>query len=386
MAIRILHVVDTLLGMGGMEKVVVNLIQRMDPARFEHVLCVVRSLGILADYVPRDRARVVCLGRNASRFSFQAGALARQIAEVKPDIVHSRNWGAIETVLAGRWVGGCTLVHSEHGMDSAQGEPWRRRSMRRLAFHLADQVLSVSHHLREYHSRSTGFPASRISVIHNGVDTSRYSPRPAERTRLRQDLGLEPEELAIGVVGRLEPVKDIATLLTAAAGLAHSSPRWRILIAGDGSQAGMLHEIVNSRAELRDRVRFLGEIQNVPEFLNVLDVYVLPSLYEGISNSLLEAMALRLPVIASAVGGNLEVVVDGESGLLFPAGDSGELAARLRIVSEQPEERARLAGQALRRIEEHFSIESMVEKYEQLYEGLATRKKLAVPSLQKASL
>src|SRR4051812_4135789 len=113
MAIRILHVIDTLLGMGGMEKGVVNLIRRMEPDRFEHVVCVLRSLGALTDSIP-DRAKVVCLGETGSGMRFQALTLARQIEAVKPDIVHSRNWGTIEAVFAGRWLGSCAAIHSEH--------------------------------------------------------------------------------------------------------------------------------------------------------------------------------------------------------------------------------------------------------------------------------
>src|ERR1700722_13115462 len=117
MRIRVFHIVDTLLGMGGMEKGVVNLIRRLDPDRYEHVVCVLRRLGTLADLIPPDHARVVCLGETGSGMRFQTGILARQIKAAKPHIVHSRNWGTIEGVFASRCVGCLATVYSEHGME-----------------------------------------------------------------------------------------------------------------------------------------------------------------------------------------------------------------------------------------------------------------------------
>jgi len=374
MRIRILHVIDTMLGMGGMEKGVVNLIRGMDPTHFEHVVCVMRSLGSLTDSIPRDRAQVICLGETGSGLRFQALGLARQIRAAKPDVVHSRNWGTIEAVLAGSVLGSCSLVHSEHGMESeSPAEPLRRRWLRRLAFQLADQVMSVSYHLRDHYARNTGFAADRIGVIHNGVDTDLFYPRDQKRVITRDQLGIAQDEFCVGIVGRLEPVKDTLTLLRAATAFPDTWGAWRILIAGDGSDLPVLQEFLRTRPSLRDRVTFLGEIQDVPEFLNCLDVYVLPSLYEGISNSLLEAMASGLCVIATAVGGNSEVIVDGESGLLFPVGDSDSLAERLNMLYQRREVRARLARRAIDRVKEQFSLQSMVRNYEQMYCSVHTR-------------
>jgi sugar transferase (PEP-CTERM/EpsH1 system associated) len=369
MPIRILHVVDNMLGMGGMEKNIINLIQRMDPERFEHVVCVIRRVGALADDIPRNRGTLICLDKTQDGRSFLGWTLARQIARVQPDIVHSRNWGAIEAILAGRCAPACALVHSEHGMDagSAGFQPWRRRMMRGMAFYLADQVFSVSCALRDFYARNTGFPARRIAVIHNGVDTERFYPQDTGRRRVRERLEIGPGEFCIGAVGRLETVKDLPTLVRAAA---VAAKKWRLLFAGDGSEACALQSLVSRFPELHERTSFLGEIHDIPEFLNALDVYVLPSIYEGISNSLLEAMATGLPVIASAVGGNTEVIVDGDSGLLFPAGDTAALASRLTAVFERPEFRARLGQRGLARVKENFSLNSMVQKYEDLYSSL----------------
>lgn len=248
----------------------------------------------------------------------------------------------------------------------------RRRWLRRLAFQLADRVLCVSYHLRDHHALNTGFPAPNISVIHNGVDTDLFRRRPEERVHTRARYRLAPDEFCIGTVGRLEPIKDMLTLLRAAVEFPDSL-KWRVLIAGEGSEMPVLQQFLRDRPEMRNNIQFLGEIQDVPDFLNSLDVYVLPSLYEGISNSLLEAMSSGLAVVASSVGGNTEVVADGESGLLFPVAQSSVLREQLMMLHRETDLRLRLGCQAMHRVKESFSLESMVREYERMYSGVIAK-------------
>jgi sugar transferase (PEP-CTERM/EpsH1 system associated) len=370
MPIRILHVMDSL-GKGGLENGVVNLINRMDPVRFEHTVLTMRSLGPNAGLLPA-RVRIECCGQQ-KKSRFQVADLVQAIRRLEPDVVHSRNWPAIEAVIAGRWVGGCAVVHSEHGLDSTarSKEPWRRVCFRRLAFGLAHGVLSVSHQLRDVHSRGTGFPAHRIEVVHNGVDTTRFAGDAAIRGRVRHELGIAEGEFCLGTVGSLFPIKDHMTLLKAIARAATRLNNWRLLMIGEGPELTRLRTFVEGHPAWRSRVSFLGVSDRVGEMLNAMDAYVLPSISEGISNSLLEAMASGLAVIATATGGNPEVVVDGESGLLFPVGDSERLARLMVSLKERPELRTHLGEKARRRVSDEFSIDSMVRKYEGIYAGLA---------------
>src|ERR1019366_488919 len=212
----------------------------------------------------------------------------------RPHIVHSRNWPAIESVFAARWLGSCAVIHSEHGLDwsTRAQEPWRRAGLRRWAFELADQVLCVSHELKNRHANRTGFDANRVAVIHNGVDTQRFSRQGAARMRIRAEHGVSPADFCIGCVGNLTAVKDHMTLFHALdmfrnGDFAGSSPNWRLLIIGDGPERGQLETFVRART-WSNRVTFLGLRNDVPEILNAFDLYVLPSLSEGICNSLLE--------------------------------------------------------------------------------------------------
>src|ERR1019366_4040727 len=191
-------------------------------------------------------------------------------------------------------------------------------------------------------------------------------PDVSVRARVRRELGVGEDELCIGCVGNLIPVKDHITLLKAVDAFAKCGRPWRLMIAGDGPQSPKLTEFVNSHEAWKNRVTFLGRSSSVPELLNAMDVYVLSSITEGISNSLLEAMATGLPVVVTATGGNPEVVVDGTCGILFPVCDARRLAEHLLRLQAGPEERSRLGEQALRRVRGSFSLEAMVLNYEHL--------------------
>lgn len=369
MPIRILHVVDHL-GKGGLENGLVNLIENLDPARFEHIVYAIRALGSNADRLAQSGIQVVCQNKKPGDSRFQVPALVRAIRRFQPDIVHSRNWGTVEAVAAGRW-SGCRVVHSEHGIDAsfAVSEPKRRVMIRRAAYHLAHRVLSVSYQLRDLHSARTGFDPARITVIHNGVDRRRFYPDALVRGRVREEFGIAADEVCVGCVGNFFPVKDQMTALRGLEGLAGAT-KWKLLLMGDGPERPKLEAFVAAHEKWNGRVQFLGTSHRVPELLQALDVYVLPSIAEGISNSLLEAMASGIPVVATATGGNPEVAVNGESGLLFPVGDAGRLADHLRRLIAEPKLRAELAENGLRRVREHFSLESMVGNYARMYESL----------------
>jgi sugar transferase (PEP-CTERM/EpsH1 system associated) len=372
MAIRVMHVVEAFGVGGGVENGIANLIEHTDPHRFEHVLCAVFHVGPQTDRYPADRVSLVNLEQKQSRARTQIGPLVRMIHQVKPDLVHSRNWGAIEGVLAARWAR-CRAIHSEHGVEADQSaEPWRRRWLRRAAYAAADRVFSVSHDLRDGVARRSGFAPHKIGVIHNGVDIRRFRQDARARQSFRAKLQIGDDEFVIGSVGRMNPVKDYPTLLRAAEMFCRTCPSWRLLLAGDGPERAELENAVAKSDALRGHVQFLGTTDRVAELLNALDVYVLSSILEGISNSLLEAMATGVPVIATATGGTPEVVVNGQSGLLVPARAPRELADSLIRVYQQPKERQRLGSAGRHRAKEEFSLDSMVRQYEEMYGKLAT--------------
>jgi glycosyltransferase involved in cell wall biosynthesis len=187
---------------------------------------------------------------------------------------------------------------------------------------------------------------------------------------VRRELSISDEEFCIGCVGNLTLVKDHLTILKALDQFNRSCRSWRLILIGDGPERLKIESYVHSRKDWSGRVSFLGLSDQVPELLNAFDVFVMASLTEGISNSLLEAMATGIPVIATDTGGNPEVVVDNESGLLFPVGDFRQLCNLLNSLWNDRELRTRLARAAQTRATQSFSIDTMVALYQQVYGSL----------------
>jgi sugar transferase (PEP-CTERM/EpsH1 system associated) len=359
--LRIMHVLYAL-DTGGAEKVTCRLIRALGAPQFEHIICILDGKDAMDPGV-----RVIEVEQRCRRVLFPH--FLSLFRRERPDIVHSRNWGAIEAVLAARAAGVPLVVHSEHGrnLDTIAGEPWRRRLIRRICFRAATRLVCVSEELKEHYCRLVGAAAKRFEVIRNGVDTDLYRPDPAARASIRRQLGIGNSTIVLGTVGRLDPVKNQQALLRAAEGVIQEGLNIRVVLIGDGVCRGALDDFEVASSWLLGRVSFLGDRNDVPSLLNAFDIFVLPSLSEGLSNTLLEAMATALPVVASAVGGNPEVIEDGVSGLLFPAGEAEALARILVRLGRNAHERSALGAAARERAQRQFSFGATVEKYEHLY-------------------
>jgi len=320
--------------------------------------------------------KVSVAGRSNSGFQFLMFGLARIMRELRPHIVHSRNWGAIEAIPAARLARVPVAIHSEHGyeLDMLAGLPGRRRIFRRAAYAAADFVFTVTEELRNYHARQAWLPAERIGVLRNGVDTVRFAPRPGEREEIRRRLCLAEKCIVVGTVGRMVSIKDHASLLQAAEILIGRGINIQLLLVGSGPELSRHREFVDASPRLSGRVTFVGSATDVPALLNAMDVFVLPSLREGMSNTLLEAMASGLPVVATRVGGNPELVEDERSGWLFRPGDVADLVARLERLALDSALCQVLGQAARRRAIQHFSLEEMIAAYRDMYLDLAGKR------------
>jgi len=360
-----MHVVDSF-GTGGTEEGIRKLLSGLDPAAFEQIVC---SVTPSAPNDTKTGTRVISVGRPGGGRQLLVGRLKRVFNQGRPDIVHSRNWGAIEAVAAARFAGVRAVVHSEHGLESStyRHQPWRRNVLRRLSFAWADRVFAVSHALSAYYAQQLRIKKTRINVIPNGVDTEKFRARQEVRYAARRRLGISSDTLVVGTVGRLDPVKDHRTLFLAIDRLLASGVPVQLVIVGDGPERRALDQHVQARALLAKRTVFVGETSDVVSQLNSFDVFVIPSLAEGMSNALLEAMSVGLACIATEVGGNPELVEHGSSGLLFEAGNIGMLFTQLRELALQPELRFDLGAKARRRVETCFSLHNMLTNYTNLY-------------------
>lgn len=368
--LRVLHVIDRL-DVGGTELGIARVIRGLNGG-FQHRVCAIR--GFNEEFIQAQALtdKVCVAGHPTTGFQLAVGRLARVMREFKPSVVHSRNWGAIEAIPAARLARVPVAIHSEHGyeVDMLAGLPLHRRIVRRMAYTAADLIFTVSEELRNFHAHQAWFPAERIHVLRNGVDTVKFCPRPSVRAQLRRQLGLTEDCIACGSVGRLVAIKDHATLLQATKKLLERGVPLCLFFAGTGPELVHHEQLVAASPELSKRVKFIGLCTDVPAFLNALDIFVLPSLSEGMSNTLLEAMAVGLPVVASKVGGNPEIIREDSVGRLFNAGDVAGLTSLLEQLIRYPVLRQKLGLAARKLVEEQFSLENMIDRYHDLYLGL----------------
>ena len=360
--------------MGGMENNLVNLINRMPPARFRHAIACVEDFSDFRSRLTKADVEVVALHRSRIGVQKLRLELFRLCRRLRPAIVHSRNRSGLDALLPARLAGVRYCVHGEHGwdVDDLRGEKWKLIWLRRIHSPLVSRYITVSKDLERYLTRRVGIAARRVTQIYNGVDTERFSPAVEKPAGLLSASLAGSDLVVIGTVGRIQAVKDQATLLRAFAALVaarpDSKPRLRLAVVGDGPLLGELRGLAQTLG-IAELTWLPGALGNVPDVLRLLDVFVLPSLSEGISNTILEAMASRLPVLATARGGNVELIEEGQNGRLFEPGDVASLARMLGEYLANPELRRAHAKIARRRAVERFSLDAMVTSYQAVYEA-----------------
>jgi sugar transferase (PEP-CTERM/EpsH1 system associated) len=360
----VVHVVHCL-EIGGLENGLVNLMNVPRDGQRHAVVCMTRAGANRARV--RSDVGVYELDKSQGNDPRTFVRLVRLLHRLRPTVVHTRNWAGYDGLLAARLARVPSIVHGEHGRDISDpdGHNRRRNLLRRMLAPLAHRFTTVSDDLRRWLIEEIGINAARILRIYNGVDTVRYAP--GDRREARAALGIRTDQLVVGTVGRLDPVKDQAGLLHAFARLRATDAV--LVVVGDGPCREDLHRQA-AALELGDRVRFLGARHDVPQVLRALDLFVLSSVGEGISNTILEAMATGLPVVATRVGGNPELVVDGTTGRLVPRQEPEALAAAIAGYLENPERRLDHGTQARARAIGAFGLDTMRDAYADLYDHL----------------
>lgn len=361
--ISILHIVETL-GTGGMENGIVNLVNGLDPGvASAEVLCT-RGLGAFSGRIPPDKLhydKAVGRGITSGIRAVHKLCRAREF-----DVVHSHSWATLIPGYCGtRLSSTAKFVHGEHGtlyMDRP-----RRKLIQRMIFNQADRCLAVSNSLVTEITAKLRLPSSKFSVIANGVDVEKFRPDSKSRDALLHSIDANSEAIIIGSVGRLVRVKDYPTLIRAFVMLRKSTDAaCHLVLVGDGPERERLQELARA-ANIADQVHFWGECDAVNKILPAFDIFVLPSLQEGMSNTLLEAAACGVATIASDIPSNREVVVDGSTGLFFEVGNPDALFERLKQLVSNDIQRKNMCTESLALARHKLSIENMIQNYEQLY-------------------
>ena len=362
---------------GGLENGVVNLINHLPVEAYRHVVIALTEVTDFRQRITRPDVECIALDKPPGQTFKLYPRLYRLFRKLRPAIVHTRNLAALECTVPA-WAAGVPVrIHGEHGREGSDldGRSRKYRWIRRAYRPFVSRYIALSQELAGYLRDSVGVEAQRLERIYNGVDAEKFHPA-SQRQPMPGCPFVDPREWLIGTVGRMQPVKDTLLLARAFVRALELAPQLkdslRLVLVGDGPLRAEVERVLAAGAAA-DCTWLAGERNDVAQLLRGLDCFVLPSQSEGISNVILEAMATGLPVIATAVGGNGELVEHGHNGLLTPAQDVDAMAQCLLELAQAPE-RARALGQAGRaRVEARYSLAAMVGRYRAVYDAALGR-------------
>lgn len=355
---------------GGLENGVVNLVNRMSGWRHA-IVALTEVSDTFRTRIVRPDVRCVALGKAPGHGLKLWPSMVKTLRELRPDVVHTRNLAALEMQPAAWYAGVAARVHGEHGREAndIDGTVRKYQWIRRAASPFVNHWIALSSDLGDYLRDRVGIDASRVSQIYNGVDHLRFAPGSGRAAPAGMPF-TDPRLVVLGTVGRMQTVKAQPLLVQAfiRAVERHGGLRssLRLVLVGDGPLRAECERRIES-AGLQDLAWFAGERADVPELLRSLDLFVLPSLAEGISNTILEAMACGLPVIATRVGGNADLVEPADAGQIVAPGDVVALADAIEAWSADPLRRRASGAAARADVERRFSLDAMVARYEAVY-------------------
>jgi sugar transferase (PEP-CTERM/EpsH1 system associated) len=362
------------LDFGGLENGLVNLINLLPWNIYEHAIICLTNTTTFQKRIRRPDVRIFELQKEPGKNLTVYGRVWRLVRGLHPDIVHTRNLPSIDMLAPAALAGVRRLIHSEHGLDfmELEGKHRKYNQLRRLSRLIVKRYIVVSRDLTVWLNRNVGIPMDKISLIYNGVDTERF--HPAQSTSMVLPRGFAPPgSFIIGSLGRLEPVKDQVTLTRAFLRLLEIRPQLRnilrLVIVGDGKLRPEIEDLLsyNGAANL---AWLPGFRDDVAELYREFSLFVLPSRREGISNTILEAMASGLPVVATSVGGNPEIIKDGLTGKLVPPADPNALASALLLYLDN-QQLITIHGNGGRKcVLDNFTISEMLRCYRHIYDTI----------------
>jgi len=370
----IAHVIYRL-GIGGLENGLINLINQMPVDKYRHIIICLKGSTEFRDRLKRKDVEIIDLEKRDGQDWSSFIRFYHILKKYQVDIVHTRNLGTIEYQVPAFLAGVKYRVQGEHGWDvfDPEGNNKKYQRLRQLLSYFIKVFIPLSLHLQSYLLEKVKVPANKIHRICNGVDTSKFFPENNRKLIDDCPLPFAEDNIYIGTVGRMHGVKDQITLVSAFISLLESNAdllgKIYLLLIGDGPLRQDAIELLEKH-QLQQYAWLPGAREDIAELLRSLDVFVLPSQAEGISNTILEAMATGLPVVATDVGGTPELVNEGETGFLVPHSNPEAMKqALLKLVLEQ-EKRQQFGHNGYKRVQDNFSIQAMVKQYTEVYDSL----------------
>ena len=358
---------------GGLENGVVNLISHMPADAYRHAVLALTEVTDFKQRIQRTDVEFISLRKPPGQGVWQYPKLYKLFRKLRPHIVHSRNLAALEVQIPA-WAAGVPVrLHGEHGRDADDltGNNVTYQRVRRFYKPFVHHYIALSRDLDDYLVQKTGVPKTKITQVYNGVDTDRFCPAPTG-TQPISGCPFDPaQHWLVGTVGRMQTVKDQTMLAHAFVQALALAPRLkttlRLVMVGEGPLRAQAQAVLN-QAGVSDLGWLPGERSDVAHIMRGLHTFALPSLGEGISNTILEAMAGTLPVVATAVGGNADLVVHGQTGFITPTGDPQAMAQQLVALASNPWQAQRMGQAGRRRVLANFSMQAMVSTYQRVYD------------------
>ena len=366
---------------GGLENGVVNLINNMPAHAYRHAVLALTEVTDFSKRIHPTDVECIALRKPPGHAIWQFPKLFGLFRRLRPAIVHSRNLAALE-VQAPAWAAGVPVrIHGEHGRDvgDLDGSNVTYQRVRRIYKPFVHHYLALSRDLGDYLVDRVHVRQEKITQVYNGVDTRNFFPSPSGPQRIAGCPFDPAQHWLAGTVGRMQAVKDqvmLAHAFVQAIALAPQlQPSLRLVMVGEGPLRQQALAVLET-AGLAHLAWLPGERNDVADIMRGLHAFALPSLAEGTSNTILEAMASALPVLATAVGGNADLVLHGQTGFIVPAANPAAMAADMVKLASDPQ-RARAMGKAGRaRVESAFSMQAMVNTYQGIYDQQLRRHQL----------
>ena len=362
---RVLHIIDSL-HLGGAQEVVLNL-ATCGSSRFRHEVATMHGRGIYWDRLKKAGIKVHSLSPHKFLPAYLASIPWRILAD-KPDILHCHLIPSnIIAKPLGALLGVPVIINHDHTNDPHRIDNKILLALDKSTNCFAHHIIAVAAACRDFLTTHESIPPEKISLVPNAIDLRRFSPGEVSRDEARARLGLPAGSRIVAGVGRLNPQKNFALFLDIAAQLAPRFPDLHFLLAGDGPEEQMLREKASALG-IASRVTFSGYVADTRLVYLAADVLLMPSRYEGLPMTLLEAMAMGLPVVASKLDGIAEVIGDGAEGFLVPSDDAALFVERTAALLADSELSSRISKNARAKIEASFSVERMTSAVEDIYD------------------
>ena len=377
----VLHVMHRF-DVGGLENGVVNLINHMPAEAYRHAVLAMTEVTDFRHRVKRGDVEFIALHKSPGHGVWQYRKLFKLFHQLRPAIVHSRNLSALEVQVPAWAAGVPARVHGEHGRDvgDLDGSSVKYQRVRRLYRPFVQHYTALSRDLADYLRQKIHVAPEAITQAYNGVDTTRFSPNDSG-TQPISGCPFDPaQHWLVGTVGRMQTVKDQVMLANAFVLAVRAAPqltdRLRLVMVGDGPLRAQTSAILEA-AGIAHLAWLPGERSDVDAVMRGLHAFALPSLAEGISNTILEAMASGLPVVATDVGGNAELVQHGLTGYIVPASNPQAMADRLVALATEPQQAQQMGQAGCQRVKDCFSMQAMVQTYQRVYDNQLLRARRA---------